>query len=114
MPKIRHEAVVGILQNEPTPVLSLLACSGIHLRFEPRVTTTIANSDLSDRAAGDEDYVHGLFSDNVFIFEGDERRVAVIAEVQTWSRPAIRMSNAPCPGLPTSPMPAVGIDVTHS
>ena len=83
MPKIRHEAVVEILQNEPKLILWLLAHSGMHLRFGPRVTTTIADSNLSDRDPGDDKYLRSLFSDNVFVFEGDGRRIAVIAEVQT-------------------------------
>jgi hypothetical protein len=83
MLKIRHEAVVEILQNEPKLVLSLLAHSGMHLRFGPRVTTIIADSNLSDRDTDGDEYVRSLFSDNVFVFEGDGRRIAVIAEVQT-------------------------------
>jgi hypothetical protein len=84
MLKIRHEATVEILQNEPKLVLSLLAHSGIHLRFGPLVTAIIADSNLSDRIPGEDDErVRGLFSDNVFVFEGDDRRIAVIAEVQT-------------------------------
>jgi hypothetical protein len=84
MPKLRHEAVVEILQNEPELVLQLLACAGMHLRFGTQVAATIADSNLSDRDADDGgDQIQGLFSDNVFVFEGDGRRVAVIAEVQT-------------------------------
>lgn len=84
--------MVEILQNEPKLVLWLLACSGIHLRFGARTTTTIADSNLSDRDAGNSaEYVQGLFSDIVFIFEGDGRRVAVIAEVQS-GRPDERCS----------------------
>jgi len=83
MPKLRHEAVVEVLQNEPKLVLSLLAHLGMRLRFGPRVTTIIADSNLSDRDTGDDEYVRRLFSDNVFVFEGDGRRIAVIAEVQT-------------------------------
>ena len=83
MPKIRHEAVVEILQNEPKLVLSLLAYSGMHLRFGSQVGATIADSNLSNRDADDDDYFRGLFSDNVFVFEGDGHRVAVIAEVQS-------------------------------
>jgi hypothetical protein len=83
MPKIRHEAVVEILQNEPELVLSLLAYSGIHLHFGSQVTTAIADSNLSDRDPAGDVLLRGLFSDNVFVFEGDGRRVAVIAEVQS-------------------------------
>lgn len=83
MPKIRHEAVVEILQNEPELVLSLLAYSGIYLHFGARATSTIADSNLSDRDADGNNYFSGLFSDNVFVFEGDRRRIAVIAEVQS-------------------------------
>lgn len=84
MPKLRHEAVVEILQNEPELVLQLLACAGVHLRCGPQPTATIADSNLSYRDADNgSDLVRGLFSDNVFVFEGDKRRIAVIAEVQS-------------------------------
>jgi hypothetical protein len=84
MPKLRHEAVVEILQNEPELVLQLLARAGVHLRLGTQVAATIADSNLSDRDADDgDDQVRGLFSDNVFVFEGHGQRVAVIAEVQT-------------------------------
>lgn len=84
MPKIRHEAVVEILQNEPELVLSLLECAGMQQRFGSGVTLAIADSNLSDRdAAAEHEQIRGLFSDNVFVFEGTGRRVAVIAEVQT-------------------------------
>jgi hypothetical protein len=84
IPKLRHEAVVEILQNEPELVLQLLVSAGLDLRFGTQVAATIADSNLSDRGADDQ--IRSLFSDNVFVFEGDGRRVAVIAEVQT-SRP---------------------------
>jgi hypothetical protein len=84
MPKIRHEAVVEILQNEPELVLSLLQCIGMNLGFGSQGTMAIADSDLSDRDAADEnEHVRSLFSDNVFVFDEDRRRVAVIAEIQT-------------------------------
>jgi hypothetical protein len=41
MPKLRHEAVVEILQNEPELVLHLLACAGMHLRLG---TAYVANA----------------------------------------------------------------------
>jgi hypothetical protein len=70
MPKLPHEAVVEILQNEPELVLSLLAYSGMHLKFGARVTATIGDSNLSDRdVSEDDEWVRPLFSDNVFIFE---------------------------------------------
>jgi hypothetical protein len=84
MPKLHHEAVVEILQNEPELVLQLLACAGVHLQFGTHVAATLANSDLSDREPEDgKKWFRNLFSDNVFVFEGDGRQVAVIAEVQT-------------------------------
>jgi hypothetical protein len=84
MPKLRHEAVVEILQNEPKLVLWLLTHSGAPLRLGARLTATIADSNLTDRDP-DEDgqQIRGLFSDNVFVFEDDDRRIAVIARVQT-------------------------------
>lgn len=54
------------------------------MRFETPVAATIADSNLSDRDDDDGgDQVRGLFSDNVFVFEGHGHRVAAIAEVQT-------------------------------
>jgi hypothetical protein len=84
MPKLRHEAVVEILQNEPELILQLLAGAGVHLPFGTYVAATLADSNLSDRDAdNDKEQIPGLFSDNVFVFEGDGRRVAVIVEVQS-------------------------------
>lgn len=91
MPKLRHEAVVEILQNEPKLVLSLLAYSGINVSFELQAGATIADSNLSDRAPDGDNYLRSLFSDNVFVFEGNGHRVAVIAEVQS-ERPDKRCS----------------------
>lgn len=83
MPKVRHDAVVEIFQNEPMIVLRLLESVGVYLRFGPRISMIIADSDLSDRDAGDDDRVLALFSDNVFVFKGGGVKVAVVAEVQT-------------------------------
>jgi hypothetical protein len=84
--------VVEILQNEPELVLHLLARTGMHLQLGERVATTLADSNLSDRDTnGDDNLVRNLFSDNVFVFEGDGRGVAVIAEVQT-DRPDTKRS----------------------
>jgi hypothetical protein len=70
MPKLRHDAVVEILQNEPKLVLLLLQSAGVYLRFGSRVTVTVADSDLSDRDADDDGRVLTLLSDNVFVFKG--------------------------------------------
>jgi hypothetical protein len=86
MPKLRHDAVVEILQNEPKLVLRLLEYAGVYLRFGPRARATVADSDLSDRDAEDGDWVLTLISDNVFVFTGGGAKIAVVAEVQT-SRP---------------------------
>jgi hypothetical protein len=59
MPKLRHEAVVEILQNEPELVLQLLASAGLDLRFGTQVAATIADSNLSDRGADDQ--IRSLF-----------------------------------------------------
>lgn len=83
MPKVRHDAVVEIFQNEPMLVLRLLESVGVYLRFGPRISVIIADSDLSDRDPGDEDQVLALFSDNVFVFKSSGIKVAVVAEVQT-------------------------------
>lgn len=83
MPKVRHDAVVEIFQNEPMLVLRLLDCLGVYLRFGPRISAILADSDLSDRDPGDHDQVLALLSDNVFVFKGDGVKIAVVAEVQT-------------------------------
>jgi hypothetical protein len=84
MAKLRHEASVEILQNEPELVLTLLKETGVHLQLGPGVAWTRGDTNLTDRDAGDEDEdIRGLFADNVFVFEADGRRVAVVAEVQT-------------------------------
>jgi hypothetical protein len=91
MPKLRHEAVVEILQNEPELVLQLLACAGVPLRFGTRITATIADSDLSDRDVGNDGRTLALLSDNVFVFKSGVAKIAVVAEVQT-GRPGISRS----------------------
>lgn len=85
MPKLRHEAVVEILQNEPKLVLQLLEIAGAPQPFGSRVRVTVADSDLSDRDAADDDCgpVLTLISDNVFVFAGGRVKIAVVAEVQT-------------------------------
>jgi hypothetical protein len=54
MPKLRHEAVVEVLQNEPLLVPLLLAYAGAGVRFPRRPAAVIADSNLSarDAAAG--------------------------------------------------------------
>jgi len=83
MPKVRHDAVVEIFQNEPMLVLRLLECVGVYVRFGSTISVVLADSDLSDREPGDDDRVLALFSDNVFVFKGGGAKVAVVAEVQT-------------------------------
>jgi len=84
MPKLRHEAVVEILQNEPELVLLLLSQAGVHLRFPAPVVVDPSDSNLTDRDADDDEKdVRGLFADNVFVFQADRRRIAVVAEVQS-------------------------------
>lgn len=85
MPKLRHEAVVEILQNEPKLVLRLLEIAGAPQPFGSRIRVTIADSDLSDRDTADDDGgpVLTLISDNVFVFAGGRVKIAVVTEVQT-------------------------------
>jgi hypothetical protein len=83
MPKLRHEAVIEILQNEPALVLHLLRYLGVRLRIGSQATVTRADTNLSDRYATGDELVSGLFSDSVFVFESMGRKIAVIAEVQT-------------------------------
>jgi hypothetical protein len=49
MPKLRHEAVVEVLQNEPLLVPLLLAYAGAGVRFPRRPAAVIADSNLSAR-----------------------------------------------------------------
>jgi hypothetical protein len=80
MPKLRHEAVVEVLQNEPLLVPLLLAYAGAGVRFPRRPAAVIADSNLSDRDGGAP---KTYLADNVFVFEDDDYKVAVVAEVQT-------------------------------
>jgi hypothetical protein len=78
MPSIRHEAVVEVLRNEPDLLVLLLGRLGI--RLPSGAFPILADSNLSSR---DPDLLRTLLADNVFLFQGLKKRIAVIAEVQT-------------------------------
>lgn len=79
MPGIPHEAVVEILQNEPTLVAMLLRDIGVGLPAD--LTPVIADSNLSVR---DPDHKKQYTADNVFVFRNKAgEKVVVIVEVQS-------------------------------
>jgi hypothetical protein len=79
MPGIAHEAVVEVLQNEPTLVATLLRDIGIRLPTD--LAPVIADSNLSVR---DPDRKKQYTADNVFVFQSEAgKKVVVIVEVQS-------------------------------
>jgi hypothetical protein len=78
MPDIPHEAVVEILQNEPSLVAVLLDGVGVHLPAE--AVPIRADTNLSVR---DPRLSKQLIADNVFVFSSLRHRVAVVVEVQS-------------------------------
>jgi hypothetical protein len=79
MPGIPHEAVVEVLQNEPTLVAMLLRDLGVRLLTDP--CPVIADSNLSVR---DPDRKKQYTADNVFVFQNKAgEKVVVIVEVQS-------------------------------
>ena len=79
MPGIPHEAVVEVLQNEPTLVALLLRDIGV--RLPTGLTPVIADSNLSVR---DPDRMKQYTADNVFVFHDEAgKKVVVIVEVQS-------------------------------
>ena len=78
MPGIPHEAVVEVLRNEPQLLAMLLGRLGV--RLPSGSVPVIADSNLSSR---DPDFMKTLLADNVFVFQGLRKKVAVVAEVQT-------------------------------
>jgi hypothetical protein len=78
MPGIPHEAVVEVLRNEPQLLAMLLGRLGV--RFPSGAVPVIADSNVSSR---DPNFMKTLLADNVFVFQGLRKKVAVIAEVQT-------------------------------
>jgi hypothetical protein len=81
MPGLKHQSIVQILRDEPQLLVTFLGRSGFTL--PSGAFPVIADSDLSHRGPR---LLKELRSDNVFLFQGDREKVAVIVEVQT-SRP---------------------------
>jgi hypothetical protein len=82
MPGFHHEITVELFQNEPQLVLKLLRHAGASPNLGRLVTVSLADSNLSDR---DPEKIKNMFADNVFVFRGSVRTIAVVAEVQTGS-----------------------------
>src|SRR6201986_429569 len=78
MPGLTHQSIVQILRDEPQLLIAFLGRSGFKL--PSGAFPVIADSDLSHRGPR---ILKELRSDNVFVFQGDEEKVAVIVEVQT-------------------------------
>lgn len=81
MPGLKHQSIVQILRDEPQLLVMFLGRSGFVL--PSGAFPVIADSDLSHRGPR---LLKELRSDNVFLFQGDQEKVAVVVEVQT-SRP---------------------------
>jgi hypothetical protein len=81
MPGIRHQAVVQVLRDEPQLLVMLLGRLGVSL--PSGAVPDLKDSNLSSR---DPDYLKELIADNVFLFRGISRQIAVVFEVQA-SRP---------------------------
>jgi hypothetical protein len=78
MPKVRHEAVVEVLRTEPGLLALLLQELGVTL--PPDAILQTVDSNLSSR---DPDLLKTLIADNVFLFKGPEKTIAVVFEVQS-------------------------------
>jgi hypothetical protein len=78
MPGLKHQSIVQILRDEPQLLVMFLGRSGFIL--PSGAVPVIADSDLSHRGPR---VLKELRSDNVFLFQGAEEKVAVIVEVQT-------------------------------
>ena len=78
MPGIRHQAVVQVLRDDPQLLVMLLGRLGV--RLPSGAVPDLKDSNLSSR---DPDYLKELIADNVFLFKGISRRVAVVFEVQS-------------------------------
>jgi hypothetical protein len=81
MPGLKHQSIVQILRDEPQLLVIFLGRSGFQLPAGAIAIT--ADSDLSHRSPR---MLKELRSDNVFLFQGMDEKVAVVVEVQT-SRP---------------------------
>jgi hypothetical protein len=78
MPKVRHEAVVEVLRTEPGLLALLL--EGLGVALPSGAIPETADSNLSSR---DPDLLKTLIADNVFLFKGLKKTIAVVFEVQS-------------------------------
>jgi hypothetical protein len=78
MPGIRHQAVVQVLRDEPQLLVMLLGRLGV--RLPPGAVPDPRDRVLSST---DPDYLKELTADNVFVFSGPGKQLAVVFEVQT-------------------------------
>src|SRR5258707_962433 len=76
-PTIAHEAVVEVLRREPQLLAVLLSRLGVQLPSGK--VPVVADSNVSSR---DPDLLKTLIADNVFVFQGVPRKLAVVFEVQ--------------------------------
>jgi hypothetical protein len=81
MPRLKHQSIVQILRDEPLLLIMFLGRSGF--RLPSGAFPVMVDSDLAHR---DRALLKELRSDNVFLFQGEQEKVAVVVEVQT-SRP---------------------------
>jgi hypothetical protein len=91
MPKLKHQAIVQILHDEPQLVAMLLGHSG--LMTPSGSYPVIADRDLSHRSP---DLLKELREDNVFLFRGMYETIAVVVEVQTTRPNSRRLLTWPC------------------
>ncbi len=80
-PSIRHEAAVEVLRSEPQILAMLLTRMGV--RLPSGSVPFIEDSNLSSR---EPELLKTLLADNVFVFRGVPKKLAVVFEVQA-SRP---------------------------
>lgn len=91
MPGLKHQSIVQILRDEPQLLVMFLGRSGFLL--PSGAFPIIADSDISHRGPR---LLKELRSDNVFLFQGADEKVAVVVEVQTSSPKHDRQLAWPC------------------
>ena len=91
MPDLKHQSIVQILRDEPQLLVMFLGRAGFLL--PSGAFPIIADSDLSHRGPR---LLKELRSDNVFLFQGADEKVAVVVEVQTSSPKHDRQLAWPC------------------
>jgi hypothetical protein len=91
MPGLKHQSIVQILRDEPQLLVMFLGRAGFQL--PSGAFPIIADSDLSHRGPR---LLKELRSDNLFLFQGADEKVAVVVEVQTSSPKHDRQLAWPC------------------